>query len=403
MEIGPILRAMARNRTKVALLVLEVAVTTAIVLNCVALILDQRKRIGRDSGLDEANLITVAIRPWGAEYADPGFRTDLIRRDVAALRAVPGVVAATAIRPTPLQGGGSSSQFKPLGAPDSAKVRAPVYTADPDVLATLGLELVEGRALEETDVPATDGSQILNCLVTRDFAEALWPGESPIGKLIDSGSAEYPDVVVGVVARMVTPYGGGPMESRIVIYPGRPSSESQMGYLVRSEPGERDRVFAALDEALLTAQSERQVTVRTLAEVKAGGYSLNVFLSKVLAILMALLLGVTALGIYGTTSYSVTQRTKQIGTRRALGAGRGEILRHFLVENTLIAAMGMALGLIGAFALNVVLVTQFAGGKLSPALTVAGVLLIWAVGVASTILPAHRASRLSPALATRTV
>jgi len=403
METGPILRAMARNRTKVALLVLEVAVTTAIVLNCVALILDQRKRIGRDSGLDEANLITVAIRPWGAEYADPGFRTDLIRSDVAALRAVPGVVAATAIRPTPLQGGGSSSQFKPLGAPDSAKVRAPVYTADPDVLATLGLELVEGRALEETDVPATDGSQILNCLVTRDFAEALWPGESPIGKLIDSGSAEYPDVVVGVVARMVTPYGGGPMESRIVIYPGRPSSESQMGYLVRSEPGERDRVFAALDEALLAAQSERQVTVRTLAEVKAGGYSLNVFLSKVLAILMALLLGVTALGIYGTTSYSVTQRTKQIGTRRALGAGRGEILRHFLVENTLIAAMGMALGLIGAFALNVVLVTQFAGGKLSPALTVAGVLLIWAVGVASTILPAHRASRLSPALATRTV
>lgn len=403
MEIGPIFRAMARNRTKVALLVLEVAVTTAIVLNCVALILDQRARIGRDSGIDEANLISVAIRPWGAEYADDGFRADLVRRDVVALAAVPGVVAATAIRPTPLQGGGSSSQFKALGAPDSARVRAPVYTADPAVLATLGLELVEGRNLEETDVPAADGSQILNCLVTRDFADAVWPGESPIGKLIDSGSEEYPDVVVGVVARMVTPYGGGPMESRIVIYPGRPSSDSQMSYLVRVEPGERDRVFAALDETLLATQSERQVTVRTLEAIKAGGYSLNVFLSKVLAILMALLLAVTALGIYGTTSFSVTQRTKQIGTRRALGAGRGEILRHFLVENTLIAAMGMALGLIGAFALNVVLVTQFAGGKLSPTLTVAGLLLIWAVGVASTILPARRASRLSPALATRTV
>ncbi|MBP1644155.1 MAG: macB 13 [Acidobacteria bacterium] len=403
MEIGPIFRAMTRNRTKVALLVLEIAVTTAIVLNCLALILDQRARIGRDSGLDEANLISVTIRPWGADYADDAFRADLVRRDVAALEAVPGVAAAAAIRPTPLQGGGSSSQFKPLGAPDTAKVRSPVYTADPNVLATLGLELVEGRALEERDVPVESGPQILNCLVTRDFADALFPGESPIGKLIDSGSEEYPDVIVGVVARMVTPYGGGPMESRIVIYPGRPSAQNAMSYLVRAEPGERERVFGALDPALVATQSERQVTVRTLEEVKAGGYSLNVFLSKVLAILMVLLLGVTALGIFGTTSFSVTQRTKQIGTRRALGAARGEILRHFLVENSLIAAMGMALGLAGAFALNVLLVTQFEGGKLSPALTLAGVLLIWAIGVVATVAPARRASRLSPAIATRTI
>jgi putative ABC transport system permease protein len=176
-----------------------------------------------------------------------------------------------------------------------------------------------------------------------------------------------------------------------------------MSYLVRAEPGERERVIGALDQALLAIQSERQVTVRTLEEVKAGGYSLNVFLSKVLAILMVLLLGVTALGIFGTTSFSVTQRTKQIGTRRALGAARGEILRHFLVENSLIAAMGMALGLAGAFALNLLLVTQFEGGKLSPTLTLAGVLLIWAIGVVATIAPARRASRLSPAIATRTI
>jgi putative ABC transport system permease protein len=79
------------------------------------------------------------------------------------------------------------------------------------------------------------------------------------------------------------------------------------------------------------------------------------------------------------------------------------VLRYFLVENTLIAAMGIALGLVGAFVLNVMLVTQFAGGKLSPGLALAGVLLIWAVGVAATLLPARRASKLSPALATRTI
>jgi len=403
MEIGPILRAMARNKTKVALLILEIAVTTAIVLNCMALILEQRRRIGRPSGIDEANLLSVMIRPWGADYEDAGFRADLVQRDIAALGALPGVASASAISPTPLQGGGSSSQFKPMGAPDSAKVRAPVYRADPRVLETLGLELVEGRALEESDVPAQDGPQILNCLVTRDFADALWPGESPVGKLIDSGSDQYPDVVVGVVARMVTPYGGGPMESRIVLYPARPASAAFMSYLVRAEPGERDRVFAALDAALLATQPDRQITVRTIEEIKGGGYSLEVFLAKVLTILMLLLLAVTALGIFGTTSFSVAQRTKQIGTRRALGASRAGILRHFLVENTLIAALGMALGLAAAFALNVVLITQFEGGRLSPALVLGGVLLIWGVGIGATIVPARRASGLSPALATRTV
>ena len=83
---------------------------------------------------------------------------------------------------------------------------------------------------------------------------------------------------------------------------------------------------------------------------------------RVLGIITLLLLTVTALGIFGTTSFSVTQRTKQIGTRRALGASRSEIVRYFLVENSLIAAMGIALGLVGAMGLNVFLVTNFPGG-----------------------------------------
>ncbi len=326
-----------------------------------------------------------------------------MRRDVAALRALPGVAEATVIRPTPLQGGGSSSHVQAARRARQRQGARAGLRADPNVVATLGLELVEGRGLQESDVPTSSGPQILNCLVTRDFAAALWPGESPIGKLLDSGSEEFPDVVVGVVARMVTPYGGGPMESRIVLYPGGPSSESALSYLVRVRPGERDRVFGAIDAALLASQPERQVTVRTLEEVKGGGYSLNIFLVQVLAILMVLLLAVTALGIFGTTSFSVAQRTKQIGTRRALGASQGGILRHFLIENSLIAGMGMALGLLGAYGLNLVLVTQFSGGKLSPVLALAGVLLIWAIGVAATVVPARRASRLSPALATRTV
>ena len=143
--------------------------------------------------------------------------------------------------------------------------------------------------------------------------------------------------------------------------------------------------------------------MQTLLEIKGLGYALNRLQVQLVAVIMALLLTVTALGIFGTTSFSVTQRIKQIGTRRALGATRPEILRYFLVENTLISLLGIVLGLAGAYALNVVLVTRYAGSKLGPGLVVAGVLILWLVGVAATVVPARRAARLSPALATRTV
>lgn len=403
MEIGPILRAMSRNRVKVGLLVLEIAVTTAVVLNCLAMIQEQRQRIGRPSGIDEANLLTVNMRPWGGAFDDDGARREIVRRDLETLRAMPEIADASIMGPIPLQGGGSSGMFKPLGGKDSDKVRAPVYNADEHVLSTLGLELIEGRALADTDQPLQNGPQILNCLVTRDFADAVFPGESPIGKMIDSGNPEYPDVIVGVVKQMVTPYGGGPMESRIVIYPSGPPGASFISYVVRAKPGELEHAMGRVDDVLLGLQSERLVDLATMASVKGGGYGLNLFVMRVLAVIAGLLLAVTALGIFGTTSYSVSQRTKQIGTRRALGASRAEILRYFLIENSLVSAIGIGLGLAGAFALNIVLVSQFAGSKLGPGLTIAGVLLLWLVGVAATVVPARRASRLSPALATRSV
>jgi putative ABC transport system permease protein len=401
-EIGPILRAMARSKTKVALLVLEIAFTTAVVLNCLAMIVAQRDRVSRPSGLDEANLLTIAIRPWGEAFQEVGFRRELVTRDLAALRALPGVADATRIGPFPLQGGGSSSLFKPEGAPDSAKVRAPVYGTDPRTLSTLGLELVSGRGLEEGDMPETTGPQPLNCLITQDLAESLFPGEPAAGKLIRSGGP-FAATVVGVVRRMVTPYGGGPMESRIVLTPAGPPSETFMSYMVRVRPGELDRVFGALSGALLGVEPARVVEVQALADVKTGGYAFNLFLARALETIALLLLAVTALGVFGVTSFSVTQRTKQIGTRRALGASRGAILRHFLIENTLITAMGTSLGLLGAFALNVLLVTRFDGTRLGIGLIAAGLLVVWLVGVAATAAPARRASLLSPALATRTV
>lgn len=401
--MGPIFRSLLRNRIRTGLLVAEIAVTLAIVLNCFGLLIEQRRELTRPTGIDEANLAVVEMLPWDPAYRDDATRRGILSADIEAVRALPGVRDVTAMGPIPLQGGGSSTQLKALGAADESKVRAPVYYGDDRVISTLGLEIVAGRDFTADDVPVESGPAILNVIVTQALADAVFPDGGALGGRIDTGSEEWPDVIVGIVKQMHTPYGGGPMEDQILIYPSPRHRASFMSYLVRTEPGQLDGLLPVIEDTVRNRDDRRVVTARPLLEYKARGNALSRSLSGVLVAIIALLLGVTALGIFGMTSFAVSQRTREVGTRRALGANRQEVVAHFLIENAIVVLLGTAFGLIGAFALNAALRSATDAAALSPVLAVAGVVLLWVVGFVATIAPAVRASRLQPVLATRTV
>ena len=401
--MSPIIRSLLRNRIRTGLLVAEIAVTLAIVLNCLQLLLDQRRDLIRPTGIDEGNLVAVEMLPWDPAYRDETTRLQILRDDIEALRALPGVVDASAMGPFPLQGGGSSTQVKALGAPDESKVRAPLYYGDERIISTLGLELVAGRDFTRDDVPAESGPVIANAIVTQALADAVFPSGDALGARLDTGSEEWPDVIVGIVKQMHTPYGGGPMEDQILIYPIPRHSASYMSYLVRAEPGQLEGLLPVIEDTIRARDDRRVVRARALLEYKARGYALPASLARVLAVIIALLLGVTALGIFGMTSFAITQRTREIGTRRALGASRRDVVIHFLTENAIVVLSGTGFGLIGAVALNGALMSSTDATALSPGLAVAGVVLLWIVGFVATIAPAVKASRLQPVLATRTV
>lgn len=294
-ELGPIVRAMRHNKVKVGLLVAEIAVTVAIVLNGLSIVMDQRRSMMKPTGIDEDNIVTLRSKPFSAEFAEREFARQNVDRDLVALRALPGVVDATSISNYPLQGGGSSMQLKPMGAPDTAWVRSPVYTADPHFLDTLGLELVAGRAFTDEDVPATRGPQIMNIIVTQSLADALHPDGSAIGQTVNTGSEEWPDVIVGIVREMHTPYGGGPMEDRITFYPGKPTRrDGGAQYLIRAEPGQLASVVTGAEEAVMTVNRDRVLEASTLNEVKGNGYLLNRMTISMLGAIIGLLLFVTA-------------------------------------------------------------------------------------------------------------
>ena len=177
-----------------------------------------------------------------------------------------------------------------------------------------------------------------------------------------------------------------------------------MSYLVRSEPQAFTDLFTDLEERLATVNGERIIRTRSLMEIKAGGQFMNRFTVRILGAIGVLLLSVTALGVYGMTSFSVTERTRQIGTRRALGARKVHIVRFFMIENAIITLLSIGVGLILAFALNAAIVSSASNATRLPlGLVLLGVGIVCGIGAVATLLPALRAASIPPVIATRSV
>jgi putative ABC transport system permease protein len=161
--------------------------------------------------------------------------------------------------------------------------------------------------------------------------------------------------------------------------------------------------MAGVDEMLIGIDGGRIVTPRTHDEIKRDTYGGALGMVKILTSVVVLLVLVTALGIVGLTSFSVSQRRRQIGTRRALGATRQDILRYFLLENWLVTGSGLALGLGLAWGLNYALMKVAEAPKLDWGLLAGGMLLLWVSGILAALVPALRATRVAPVVATRTI
>ncbi len=155
-------------------------------------------------------------------------------------------------------------------------------------------------------------------------------------------------------------------------------------------------------DRILTVNTDRIIRTRSLMEIKMGGQFVNSFTVRILTAIAVLLLSVTALGVYAMTSFTVTERTHQIGMRRALGARKIHIVRFFLMEHAIITLLGIGIGLVLAFALNAAIVSSASNvSRLPVGLVLLGMLIVWGIGAVATLLPALRGARVPPVVATR--
>ena len=407
MDIRPILSTLLRHKTAAALIVLEIAVSCAIICNALFLIGSRLEHMDRASGLAEEEIVRVHITGIGTDDNAAA----LTREDLASLRAIPGVQAASATNQIPYGNSSwNSSVNLELDQPNQT-LNASVYLGEEDLVETFGLRIVEGRDFNpdeyidwaDVDTPGSD-TPIPAMLVSRATAQRLFPDQSAVGKQVYSWG-DNPIRIVGVVDQLIRPNEGGGANNHAlsIMLPIR--TPYGMGpYVLRTEPGRRAEVIDAALAALDRNKASRIVLDSdTFSDVRNAYYAQDRSMAWLLVAVCIALLVVTALGIVGLASFWVQQRTKQIGVRRALGATRGQVLRYFQTENFLLATVGIVLGMLMAYGINLLLMDIYELPRLPAMYLPVGAVALWLLGQAAVFGPARKAASVPPAVATRSV
>jgi putative ABC transport system permease protein len=408
MEFGPILRTLFRNKTRIILISVEVALTLAIVVNCINMVLDMKREMDLPTGMNEPTIITVRSQPFSEDFKEEGYFENSMKVDLDAIRALPGVLAADAFNHFPLSGSGSSSGYKPLGS-EMNTLATGFFTTGVQGVDALGVQIVQGRNFTMSDVGVEEDENVLasesrNVLVTKAYADRLFPDGDALGSQIQGRTADNPHTIVGIIGQMHGSWPGWTHIGNVLLFPGKPGDFNWGNrYMVRTDEGATGKLISVIEEKLLELNNNRNVRLETLADVKAETFGPQTAVIKMFGAVIILLVFVTALGIIGITSFAVTERIHHIGTRRALGATQFDILRYFLTENWMITSLGVVLGLVFTYGLNILLVNMVSGATLDWYLPVLGILAMWLIGQVSAFFPALRGARTSPAVATRSV
>ncbi|MHB1057173.1 MAG: ABC transporter permease [Rhodanobacter sp.] len=409
MNVYPILAALRRHKAAVILIVLQIALTLAIVANAFFIVGHTIERMSRTSGLDEDGLIFIfqKLPVVSGDDATIIEKIDAMQRaDLQAIRDLPDVQDAAATSGFPLIQGDGEGDVS-LEADRKGKfVHAAYYYGDEHLRATFGARLVAGRDFFASEIRhgrGEPGSPVI--IVSKPLADQLFPGGNALGQRV------YQDgklaTIVGIVERLQTPnVDDSNWGDYSVIEPLR-ADAFWAGYVARARNGRTAEAIRGIHKALFALNPRRHMPagagIHSFAEQRAGMYDDERGIALLMGLICVILLSVTAAGIVGLTSFWVGQRHRQIGVRRALGARKIDILRYFQVEILLIAGGGAVLGALCAVGLNAWLMKQYEMMHLPLFYVAIGALAMLVLGQVAVWVPARRASNVPPVVATRSV
>lgn len=393
----------SQNRLRHALIIGEVAFALILLAGAGLFLRGLQRFANLDPGWHVDGLVTAQFNLRGPNYANPPQRTAFYQRMEERLRALPGVQQVAISGSQAAWGFGSSGSFKVEGQPEPEAGKWPEVYFEPvstNYFETLGIRLLEGRAFNSSDI--ADKTPVI--IVNETLAKQFWPNESAIGKRIGRpGNNPNWMEVVGVVNNVGFPSSLGEPYTRFQAF--RPLAQSPWSSAVislRSSippegfAGVLQRTAAELDP---TQPIHRIRSVRSLVNQGLGNISL---LGTLLGAFAVLGLVLAAIGIYGVISYTVAQRTGEIGIRLALGAQTRNVLWLVLSKGAMLILIGSTLGFVGAYFVGWFLATNLPTLPTRDPLALTGITLtLVAVALAACYFPARKASKVDPMVALR--
>ena len=397
-----------------SLVVTEVALATVLLLGAGLMLRSFDKLIAVEPGFDPENVLTMQVWLPESKYTDGNKIAAFYQQTLERIRQVPGVKSASGINFLPLSGWGDVTGFAIEGraAPLPGQEPGAEYRViDGDYFRVMGIPLLKGRPFDDQDRDEARGVALIN----ETMATRYWPGEDPLGKRI---RPDFPKTrtpwrpragnawltVVGVAGDVKEVKELGPIdETPPEFYLPCPQNPSALMRLIVRTDAEPTNLVSAIRHEVLAADKDQPVT-----EIKSMKQfvSESVFRPRVNTILLsvfatvALILAVV--GIYGVISYSVMQRTREVGIRLALGAQTRDVLAMVVRQGMKLSLAGIGIGVAGAFALTRVMRTLLFGVSASDPLTfVVVALLLAAMSLVACYVPARRAGKVDPMVALR--
>jgi putative ABC transport system permease protein len=390
------------GRTRNSFVVAEIALALVILAGAGLLIRSFSRLMGVDPGFQSKGILTARVELPNSKYKDDAKISEFYAQLLERIQQLPGVRSASADAYLPFTGGIAATGVEVEGRPPLPAAEQPevdVAVVEPHFFETLGIPLLSGRTFNDRE--AREVSH--NVVISQSMARKLWPNEDPVGKrvTIHMKDVDVPSQVIGVVGDVK--HTGLDSEIRATAYWPHPELAYNFMTLVIRTDGDPLSLAPAVRQAVWTLDKDQPVVdISTMEDLLWVSLARARFSTVVLGVFagMALLLAVT--GIYGVVSYSVAERTREIGIRVALGAQRTDVLRMVLRQGLTLAGVGIAIGIAVALGAMRLLTSLLFGTSPSDPATFASVAgLLMAVALSACYVPARNAMKVDPMVALR--
>jgi putative ABC transport system permease protein len=390
------------SRLRNALVVSEIALSLMLLIGA-GLLLKSFSELQRSNfGFKTDNVLTVQVILPQQKYSEPAKRLQFLNDSLQRIESLPGVQSVGATNFLPLTGFWGTATFTVEGQPLPEPGKEPVADnriATPGYFRTMGIRLVEGREFTEQD---RDGAKKV-AITNETLARKLWPGESPIGKRVNWGDANQPEMweIVGVVGDIKS-FGLEKETHSDVFRPFAQVPFPLMAFTIRTSGDPMSLAAAVRQEIWSVDKDQPMFKVLSLEQLAAESVSLRRVSLILLGIFAALALIIAAVGIYGVMSYTVNERTNEIGIRLALGAKASDVLKLIVGQGSLLTLLGVGIGLVAAFILSRLIANLLYGVSPTDTLILISAPLISAfVALLASYIPARRAMKIDPMVALR--